>query len=154
ATAPDKEVRPLLASLDGAERSGRRRPLGGFLVAGAALGGVVLLGAMWARGNLGAKPPAERPVAASAVDPKVATLLTAGEKALAEGNLELAKESLDKASVLAEKDVHVLAAAARLAAMRADVAWLKSRLLPSDAADEQRITRDSLTELGAAARKA
>src|SRR5204863_1563622 len=37
---------------------------------------------------------------------------------------------------------------------RADIAWLKSRLLPTDATDEHRITRDSLGELAAKARKA
>ncbi len=132
----------------------KRRGVGGFIVAAVVVGCLLMLGAMWAQKNLGAtlggKPPAPAPTA----DPRVATFLANGEKALADGNLDLAKESFDKASALAEKDPHVLLALARLAAVRADVLWLKSRLLPADAADEHRITRDGLNELAAGARKA
>src|SRR5207244_1500195 len=60
----------------------------------------------------------------------------------------------DKASALAEKDPHVLLDLARLAASRADVLWLKSRLLPAEATDEHRVVRDRLAELGAGARRA
>ena len=38
--------------------------------------------------------------------------------------------------------------------MRADVPWLRSRLLSADAADEIRLTKDTLGELSAASRKA
>ncbi len=158
---PDEEeagYRGRYASMSDAPGSmGKRRSVGGFIVAAVVVGGMLMLGAVWAQKNGidlrnlgGAKPPA--PVATT--DPRVASFLAAGEKALAEGNLDLAKESLDKASALAEKDPHVLLDVARLAAARADVAWLKTRLLPADAVDEQRLTRDSLAELSASARKA
>ena len=128
---------------------GRRRSVGGFIVAFVVLGGVALIGAVWAKdhlgGALGSHPP---PVAQT--DPRALALLTTGEKALADGNLDAAKESFDKASALAEKDPRVLLDAARLAAMRADVPWLRSRLLAADAADEIRLTKDTLGELSEA----
>ena len=131
----------------------RRRSVGGFIVAFVVLGGVALIGTVWAKdhlgGALGSRPP---PVAQT--DPRALALLTTGEKALADGNLDTAKESFDKASALAEKDPRVLLDAARLAAMRADVPWLRSRLLSADAADEIRLTKDTLGELSAASRKA
>ena len=77
-----------------------------------------------------------------------------GEKALADGNLDLAKESFDKASALAEKDPHVLLSLARLAAIRADVPWLKERLLAPDAADDLKLAQNERTELANAAKKA
>lgn len=132
----------------------RRRGVGGFIVAAVVAGCALMLGAVWAQKNLGTTLGGKPPAPAAAVDPRVATFLATGEKALADGNLELAKESLDKASALSEKDPHVLLGVARLAAVRADVAWLKSRLLPADAADDHRIVRDNLSDLAAAARKA
>jgi predicted Zn finger-like uncharacterized protein len=133
----------------------RRRGVGGFVIAAVVVGAGLLVGAMWAQKNLGVTLGGKPPVAAPAVDPRVAAFFASGEKALADGNLELAKESFDKASALAEKDPHVLLGLARLAAIRADTFWLKSRLLPAEAAaaDEQRITRDGLNELSATARK-
>jgi predicted Zn finger-like uncharacterized protein len=131
----------------------RRRPVGGFIVAVVVLGGLLAMAGVWAQKNLGGlsgKPTATAP----AVDPRVADFLVAGEKALSDGNLDLAKEKLDKASALAEKDPHVLLGLARLAAVRADVPWLKLRLLSPDAADEQRLAKNEVTELAAAARKA
>jgi tetratricopeptide (TPR) repeat protein len=67
----------------------------------------------------------------SDLDPRAMLFLGDAEKALAAGNLELAKENLDKASVLAEHDPRVLRAFARLAVIRADVVWLKNRLTPA-----------------------
>lgn len=132
---------------------GKRRSVGGFVVAAVVVAGVALLGAVWAkdhlRGFLGARPA---PVVA--IDPRVSGFLEAGEKALADGDLEIAKESFDKASALAEKEPRVLLDTARLAAIRADLPWLKTRLLAADAADEQRLVSAELAERSAAARKA
>jgi tetratricopeptide (TPR) repeat protein len=132
---------------------GRRRSVGGFIVAAVVLAGVALIGAVWAKdhlgGVLGSKP---QPVVQT--DPREVGLLAAGEKALADGNLETAKESFDKASALAEKDPRVLVDAARLATIRADVPWLRARLLAADATDDIRLTKDTLGELSIAARKA
>jgi len=141
------------ALLDGPGSIGRRRPVGGYIVAVVVLAGAGLIGALWAKDHLGGVlGGAKQPVVAA--DPRVAGLLTSGEKALADGNLETAKESFDKASALAEKDAHVLLDVARLAAIRADVPWLKSRLLAADAADDIRLTKDTLAELSTAAKKA
>ncbi len=132
---------------------GKRRSVGGFIVAAVVVAGVALIGAVWAKDHLGGVLGGAHP-AAPAADPRVAGLLASGEKALADGNLETAKESFDKASALAEKDAHVLLDVARLAAIRADVPWLKSRLLAPDAADDIRVTKENLGELSAAAKKA
>lgn len=132
----------------------KRRSGPGFIVATVVAGCMLMLGALWAQKNLGASLGTKPAAPTLAADPRVATFLSNGEKALADGNLELAKESFDKASALAEKDPHVLLALARLAAVRADVVWLKSRLLPADATDDHRMTRDSLNELATGAAKA
>jgi predicted Zn finger-like uncharacterized protein len=133
--------------------TGGRRSVGGFVVAGAVAAGVVLVGALWAkdhlRGALGGRPPP-----AVATDPRVASLLEGGERALAEGDLEAAKERFDKASALAERDPRLLLDAARLAAVRADAPWLRSRLLPSDGVDEQRLAASEVGERSSVARRA
>jgi len=132
---------------------GRRRSVGGFIVAFVVLGGVALIGALWAKDHLGGVL-GSRPQPVAQTDPRALGLLAAGEKALADGNLETAKESFDKASALAEKDPRVLLDAARLATMRADVPWLRARLLAADATDDIRLTKDTLGELSVVARKA
>jgi predicted Zn finger-like uncharacterized protein len=138
---------------DGPGSLGRRRSVGGFIVAAVVVAGVGLIGAVWARDHLGGVLGGSRPPVVAA-DPRVVGLLASGEKALGDGNLETAKESFDKASALAEKDPHVLLDVARLATIRADVPWLKSRLLAADATDDIRFTKDALAELSAAAKKA
>ena len=97
--------------------------LGMLGVAGATVGRKYLAGAMRAapasQGNEG----------------RVDKLLEDGNRALTDGDLETAKESFDKASVLAERDPRVLVDLARLDAARADTDWLKVRLLSSDQPD-------------------
>jgi tetratricopeptide (TPR) repeat protein len=88
---------------------------------------------------------------AAPLDPRAQDFLRAGERALDEGDLEGAKENLDKASVVAEKDPRVLLDLARLATVRADVPWLRQRLLQQDPGDE---TKRSLGELSAKAKAA
>ncbi|HEY8076750.1 MAG TPA: zinc-ribbon domain-containing protein [Labilithrix sp.] len=146
-------ARERLPSLPDAPQSmGKGRSVGGFVVVTVLLVSVALLAVVWGRENLGARLGFAKPPPAQAEDPRVSAFLSNGERALADGNVELAKESFDKASALAEKDPHVLLDEARLTAIRADVLWLKSRLLPSDAADEHRSVRDGLTELSGRAR--
>jgi tetratricopeptide (TPR) repeat protein len=132
----------------------RRRGVGGFVVAVVVVVCLAMLGAVWAQKNLGLTLGTKPPPPAPTVDPRVAGFLTTGEKALSDGNLDSAKESFDKASALSEKDPHVLLGIARLAAARADELWLKSRLLPADAADDHRLTRERLSEMGMGARRA
>lgn len=139
---------------DGPASMGKRRSVGGFIVAIVVVGGVALIGAVWAKDNLRDLLGRPSPAPAVTTDPRAATFLEQGERALGEGNLELAKENFDKASALAEKDPRVLLDAARLAAARADTPWLKSRLLPPEAGDDRRLVTAELTERSAAARKA
>ncbi|HEX7668179.1 MAG TPA: zinc-ribbon domain-containing protein, partial [Polyangiaceae bacterium] len=76
--------------------------------------------------QLGAGPaPTARPE-----DERVKKLLAQGGEDLARGDFESAKEQLDKASVLAEKDPGVLTALAHLEATRADQHWLALKVLP------------------------
>jgi tetratricopeptide (TPR) repeat protein len=71
--------------------------------------------------------------------------LSDGAELLDEGDFEGAKEELDKATVLAEKDPAVLTALARLETLRADVSWLKLRLLDPASTD---LVQATYRELG------
>lgn len=104
-----------------------------WIVAAVMLGGLVVLALTVGRQYLTrfAKPPADQ---AEPVDARVRPLYESGVALLERGELEEAKEKLDKASVLAERDSAVGAALARLEVIRADFVWLKLRLL--DPADE------------------
>ncbi len=122
---------PIDEPFDVEPRSRRsRRPVGGFVIAGVvvlALGG---MGAYWARTHLGDK------AAGMVLDARTEEFLTAGEKALSDGDLDLAKEKFDKASVLAEGNPRVLLDLAKLAALRADASWLKELVMsPGDEAE-------------------
>ena len=50
--------------------------------------------------------PAKPAASLAPLDPKAQQLLSDGERAFADGNLDAAKEDFDKASVLADKDPH------------------------------------------------
>ena len=125
-----------------------RRRVGGWVIAAVLLGcvsvGVFLMAKPYLAGS-------SRPVAAAPLDPRAQDFLRVGERALEDGDLEVAKENFDKASVVAEKDARVLVDLARLAAARADVPWLKQRL-GGDAADSD--TKRALGELGPKAKNA
>ena len=88
------------------------------------------------------------------VDPRVEAFLADGERALSEGGLDAAQGDFDKASVLGERDPRVLGDEARVAIAKADVPWLKLRLLAPAAAEDGRVTKAQLDELVAAARRA
>jgi|HubBroStandDraft_1064217.scaffolds.fasta_scaffold08727_2 predicted Zn finger-like uncharacterized protein len=127
-----------------------RRRVGGWVVVLALLIAVAVVG--WAT----VKPylTAHESVAAAHLDARAQSFLADGESALAEGNVDVSQEDFDKASVLAEKDARVLLDQARLAAVKADVPWLKLRVLPPDATDELRMTRAQLDENVVRARRA
>src|ERR1019366_7844271 len=128
----------------------RRRRVGGWVVA------FVLLLAVGVGGWVVARPYlAARTAATTAqLDPRAQGFVVDGEKAMGDGNLELAQESFDKASALAERDPRVLLDEARVAAAKTDVPWLALRLLPASAADEVRTTKAQLADRVPRGRKA
>jgi predicted Zn finger-like uncharacterized protein len=145
------DIRPALSSAaEEAYAPPRRRRVGGWVVA------VVLLAAVGVVGWVVAKPylAGRNAGAAAQLDPRAQAFLADGEKAMAEGNLDLAQGDFDKASALAEKDPRVLLDEARVAAARADVPWLKLRLLSPDQADDARATRAQLDDQAGRARNA
>lgn len=125
---------PRFSSVGTPRRAGGARWIVGLLLAGL----VVLAFATVGRRMLTSEPAAK----GGQADARVAVLLAGGEKSLADGDLELAKEQFDKASVLAERDARVVADLARLAAARADIEWLKVRLLAADDPDQPVARRD------------
>jgi predicted Zn finger-like uncharacterized protein len=105
-----------------------RRARSRWIVGVVAIGLVGLIGATVGRRYLaGATVPSA--ASAPASDTRVKDFLARGARLADEGDYEAAQEELVKASALAEKDVHVLGALARLETLRADVFWLKLRLL-------------------------
>lgn len=99
------------------------------LIVGLVLGGVVAFGAvvLWQK-----YLPSDAPSSQAATDPRVVELLEAGDKALREGDLESANEKFVKASGIDEKSPGVAKSLARLAVVRADLAWLELRILAPD----------------------
>jgi predicted Zn finger-like uncharacterized protein len=122
----------------------RRRGVGGWVVT------LVLLFAMGVVGWAVAKPylvAHEAGTVAAQVDPRTRSFLAEGEKAMADGSLDVAQEDFDKASALSERDSRVLLDEARIAAAKADIPWLRLRLLPPDASDDVRTTKAQFDEL-------
>ncbi len=111
-----------------------RRARSRWIVAVVLLGAVGLFGATVGRKYLdrfaspagSARPPD---------DDRVAGMVRRGNELLYDGDLDGAKEQFDKATALAERDPKALAGLARLHAARADILWLKLRLL--DPKDEE-----------------
>jgi len=132
----------------------RRRRLGAWAVGIVVVPSLVVLG--WAaEKRFHLIELAQHGVAAPAtVDPRVEPLVADGERALSEGNLDAAQADFDKASVLTERDPRVLVGRARVAAAKADVPWLKLRLLPPGATEESRVVGAELAERITAARLA
>jgi predicted Zn finger-like uncharacterized protein len=126
--------------------AGRR--VGGWVVGVALIAGVAAVGLYMTNRTTGATTTAGAPT-----DPRTQQFLSAGEAALAQGNLDLAKENFDKASALAERNPDVLLAQARLTAARADLAWLRQKILLPES-DDARAARQQLDELATAARRA
>ena len=120
-------------------RVARSRWIAGVVVVGV-LG---LLGATVGRRYLAQLTGAVEVKATS--DARVAKFLSDGSRAAEEGDFEGAKEEFDKATALAEKDPAVLTALARLETLRADVSWLKLRLLDPNSTD---LVQATYRELG------
>jgi predicted Zn finger-like uncharacterized protein len=129
---------------------GRRR-VGGWVVAFVLLVAVGVVGWVVAKPYLVAPGPAG---VSPKLDGRAQQFLSQSEKAMADGDLETSQEAVDKASALAETDPRVLLDESRVAAAKADVPWLKLRLVAPDAADELRTIKAQLDELVAHAQKA
>jgi tetratricopeptide (TPR) repeat protein len=129
----------------------RNRRVGGWVVAAIVLTGASGLGYYAFRPYLATLSHAS--TATRVLDPRATQFLNDGERALGDGNLDVAKENFDKASALAEKDSRVLLDLTRLAAARADIPWLRIRLLAPDAADDIAAAKQGLDELSSTARK-
>lgn len=119
--APSTE--PRFSTYSGSRQRGRARWIVGVVVLGMLTFAGVTVGRRYL--SVSAAPSAS----ASAPDPRVAGYLREGEQALADGDVEAAKEAIDKAGLLGESDPAVAIAALRLAVVRADVAWLRVRIL-------------------------
>lgn len=121
----DAYVEPRFSSIAPSGRTNVLRWTVGLVVGGLLVLTAVTLG----RKYVGAGTSA---AAGATADPRAVALLREGERSLLDGDIETAKEQIDKASALAEADPAVAAQGARLAAVRADVRWLHLRLLPAD----------------------
>jgi predicted Zn finger-like uncharacterized protein len=137
------------SSYDDPYSAPRRRRVGGWIIALSLLFSVGVVGWVVAKPYLvhadaKAAPPA---------DPRAVAFLSQGERALEDADLDLAQQTFDKASVLAEKDPRVLLDQARVTAAKADVPWLKLRLLKTEALDEVRTAHAQLDELVPRARR-
>ncbi len=144
----DEEPRADAAAIVGANPPPRR--FLGWIVAVVLLGGAMIVGAFALRPYLAGHGGEST---AGAGDPRVAALLTQGETALANGDIDAAQTSFDKASAFAEKDPKVLVDLARVANARADVAWLRQRLLPNES-DAMQVNKKTLAELADRAKRA
>ncbi len=141
---------PAHPSIPDASYAQPRRRVGGWIVALVLVGGVSVLGFVVAKPYL--MHPAKPATSLAPLDPKAQQLLSDGERAFADGNLDSAKESFDKASVLADKDPRVLLDVARVAEARADVAWLGLKLAaPGEAQTRARKELDELSVKSSAA---
>lgn len=101
-------------------RAGAARWIVGFVLLGCtALAAVTIVP------KLVAKPT---PVAAPS-DARVAALVEEGDRAMNDGDLDAANEAYVKASALADTDPRVNLRLVQLAIVRADIPWLKVRLL-------------------------
>jgi predicted Zn-dependent protease len=92
--------------------------------------GFVLLGCTaLAAVTIGPKLIAKPSPSTVALDARVSTLIEQGDRAMTDGDLDAANEAYVKSSALADKDARVELRLTRLAIVRADVPWLKVRLL-------------------------
>ena len=121
----------------------RRRRVGGWIVAFVLFLAVGVMTWIVARPYLASGRATAVP---APMDSRAQGFVVEGERALTDNNLEMAQEDFDKASALAERDPRVLLDEARVAAAKADLPWLKLRLLPSDAAEELRATKAQLAD--------
>jgi predicted Zn finger-like uncharacterized protein len=129
-------------------RPGAARWIVGFVVAGMFALAFTTVGRKFL---VPSAPPASS--GSGARDERISALLREGEESLLEGDLEGAKEHFDKASVFSERDPRVALNLAHLVMVRADLLWLRVRLLP-DNDPELGAARHELEQIVQRARKA
>ncbi|MEP7049287.1 MAG: zinc-ribbon domain-containing protein [Pseudomonadota bacterium] len=124
---------------DSHARSARSRWIAGVVV----IGVLGLLGSTVGRRYIAQLTGATQALGSS--DARVAKFLSDGNRLIDEADFEGAKEEFDKATALAEKDPAVLTALARLETLRADIWWLKLRLIDPNSND---LVQATYRELG------
>ncbi|WP_437675605.1 zinc-ribbon domain-containing protein [Sorangium sp. So ce131] len=123
-------------------RTGVARWVVGLIVVGLLVVSAATLGPKYFKSTQAARPQTS--------DDRVPVLLGEGERSLAEGDLETARDKLVKASALAEDDPRVAAALVRLETVNAEMRWLRLQLLAADDPDVDVMRH----ELGAAIERA
>ncbi|HEV8547722.1 MAG TPA: zinc-ribbon domain-containing protein, partial [Polyangiaceae bacterium] len=145
---PSYDEIPLEDSVDPARRARSRWIAGVVFLAVAGLLGATLGRQYLVRLSTGQKTePAHR-------DDRTVRFLQEGMRLLDQGDFEGAQEQLAKAQALSDRDPGVLAALARAETVRADVEWLKLRLLDPTAQDSVQSTTRELTKRAGRARQA
>ncbi|HRI71940.1 MAG TPA: hypothetical protein PK156_47230 [Polyangium sp.] len=136
------EPRPSINS-PSAPTASRRAGAARWIVA-VVLAGCTLLAALTILPKLYAKQGAGQ------TEARVVALLDQGDRAANEGDLEAANEAFVKASALVDKDARVELRLARMAIVRADVPWLKVRLLSESDPDLAPTRRELVLAAGRA----
>jgi tetratricopeptide (TPR) repeat protein len=103
--------------------------------------------------TIGPKLVAKPSTNAAPSDARVSTLIDQGDRAMSDGDLDAANEAYVKASALVDQDARVALRLAQLAIVRADVPWLKVRLL-AESDPELANTRRELVLAAARAKQA
>jgi tetratricopeptide (TPR) repeat protein len=155
---PSSRGRGSLASydevpVDGFDDQGRRAR-SRWIAAVVILGLVALFAMTLGRQYLKRLNPQQAGSVAAADDERVNRFLKDGTKLLEEGDVEGAKEQFVKAQALSDKSPRVLAALARLETVRADITWLKLRLLDPQSTDLVQSTHRDLGRRVGKAREA
>jgi predicted Zn finger-like uncharacterized protein len=141
-------IRDSFKSYDELQRDGSAEDLHARVARSRWIAGVVVVGVLGLLGaTVGRRFIAQLigNTAISTSDARVAKFLSEGARLGDEGDFEGAKEEFDKATALAEKDPAVLTALARLETLRADVSWLKLRIIDPSSTD---LVQATYRELG------
>lgn len=108
--------------------------------------GVVVLGGTLGRKYISQTLANKETSAATQSDARVTEMLRSAGELFNRGDLEGAKEQLDKATVLADRDANVRSALARLEAARADTHWLAIKLIGTTDEAAQKAEQRQLDE--------
>jgi tetratricopeptide (TPR) repeat protein len=155
---PSSRGRGSLASYDEVPVDGfgdeGRRARSRWIAAVVILGLVAVFALTLGRQYLKRLNPQQAGSVSAADDERVNRFLKDGTKLLEDGDVEGAKEQFVKAQALADKNPRVLAALARLETVRADITWLKLRLLDPQSTDLVQSTHRDLGRRVGKAREA